>query len=82
MSDPFIYPHPETQTYYLTSSGGWMYKSKDLKMWTGPYNIIDISGLWLEKAGFAAAAEIHRIGDKYYYAGTWSDHSDLIEQVL
>jgi hypothetical protein len=50
-------------------------------MWTGPYNIIDIKGLWLEKAGFAAAAEIHRIGDKYYYAGTWSDHSDLIEQV-
>ena len=81
MSDPFIYPHPETQTYYLTSSGGWMYKSNDLKMWTGPYNIIDIKGLWLEKAGFAAAAEIHRIGDKYYYAGTWSDHSDLIEQV-
>jgi hypothetical protein len=58
-----------------------MYKRKDLKMWTGPYNIIDFSGLWLEKAGFAAAAEIHRIGDKYYYAGTWSDHSDLIEQV-
>jgi hypothetical protein len=81
MSDPFIYPHPETQTYYLTSSGGWMYKSTDLEMWTGPYNIIDIKGLWLEKAGFAAAAEIHRIGDYYYYAGTWSDHSDLIEQV-
>jgi len=81
MSDPFIYPHPETQTYYLTSSGGWMYKSNDLKMWTGPYKIIDITGLWLEKAGFAAAAEIHRIGDSFYYAGTWSDHSDLIEQV-
>lgn len=81
MSDPFIYPDSETQTYYLTCSGGWMYKSKDLNMWTGPYNIIDIKGLWLEKAGFAAAAEIHKIGDYYYYAGTWSDHSDLIEQV-
>ena len=81
MSDPFIYPHKETQTYYLTCSGGWMYKSSDLEMWTGPYAIIDIKGLWLEKAGFAAAAEIHKIGDKYYYAGTWSDHSELIEQV-
>jgi len=81
MSDPFIYPHEETQTYYLTCSGGWMYKSSDLEMWTGPYAIIDIKGLWLEKAGFAAAAEIHKIGDKYYYAGTWSDHSELIEQV-
>ena len=80
MSDPFIYPDPETHTYYLTSSGGRMYKSKDLKTWEGPYNIIDIKGLWLEKAGFAAAAEIHKIGDYYYYAGTWSDHSDLIQQ--
>ena len=81
MSDPFIYPDPETHTYYLTSSGGRMWKSTDLKTWTGPYNIIDIKGLWLEKAGFAAAAEIHKIGDWYYYAGTWSDHSDLIQQV-
>jgi hypothetical protein len=81
MSDPFIYPHEETQTYYLTCSGGWMYKSSDLEMWTGPYAIIDIKGLWLERAGFAAAAEVHKIGDKYYYAGTWSDHSELIEQV-
>ncbi len=81
MSDPFIYAEPSNKTYYLTSSGGRLYKSTDLVMWTGPYNVIDIKGLWLEKAGFAAAAEIHKIGDYYYYAGTWSDHSDLIQQV-
>lgn len=81
MSDPYIYPDPETKTYYLTSSGGRMWKSKDLNTWEGPHNIIDIAGSWLEKAGFAAAAEIHKIGDYYYYAGTWSDHSDLIQQV-
>lgn len=81
MSDPYIYPDPETETYYLTSSGGRMWKSKDLVMWEGPYNIIDLSGTWCEKAGFAAAAEIHKVGDYYYYAGTWSDHGDLIEQV-
>ena len=81
MSDPYIYPDPETRTYLLTSSGGRMWKSADLKTWTGPYNIIDIKGLWLEKAGFVAAAEIHKIGDWYYYAGTWSDHADLIQQV-
>lgn len=81
MSDPYIYADEATQTYYLTSSGGMMYKSKDLAMWEGPYNVIDIQGLWLEKAGFAAAAEIHKIGDYYYYFGTWSDHSDIIEYV-
>ena len=81
MSDPYILADEATKTYYLTSSGGRMYKSTDLKMWTGPYNVIDIKGLWLERAGFAAAAEVHKIGPWYYYAGTWSDHSDLIQQV-
>lgn len=81
MSDPYIYADEATKTYYLTSSGGRMYKSKDLVMWEGPYNVINLSGTWMEKAGFAAAAEIHKLGDYYYYAGTWSDHSDLIQQV-
>ena len=62
MSDPFIYPDPETKTYYLTSSGGRMWKSKDLVTWEGAYNIIDLTDTWCEKAGFAAAAEIHKIG--------------------
>lgn len=81
MSDPYIYADAASKTYYLTSSGGRMYKSKDLVMWEGPYNVIDIKGLWLERAGFAAAAEIHKIGKYYYYAGTWSDHSEVIQQV-
>ena len=79
MSDPFIIPDPETKTYYLTSTGGRLYKSKDLEWWEGPYNIINIENSWLK--GGPAAAEIHKIGDWYYYAGTWNDHSDLIQQV-
>ncbi len=34
-----------------------------------------MDGLWV------AAAEIHHIGNKYYLAGTWSDHGHLIEYV-
>ncbi|MCX6262132.1 MAG: family 43 glycosylhydrolase, partial [Bacteroidia bacterium] len=80
MSDPYIYPDEKSHTYYLTGTGGRLYKSKDLKMWTGPYPIIDLSGTWMDGL-FVAAAEIHHIGNKYYYAGTWSDHSNLIENV-
>ncbi len=81
MSDPYILADEATKTYYLTSSGGRQYRSKDLIMWEGPYNVIDISGTWCEKAGFAAAAEIHKIGNYYYYAGTWSDHSEIIQAI-
>jgi hypothetical protein len=80
MSDPYVYADAKTRTYYLTGTGGRLYKSGDLKMWTGPYPIIDLSGTWMNGL-FVAAAEIHHIGNKYYYAGTWSDHSHLIQQV-
>jgi hypothetical protein len=78
MSDPYVYADRNTNTYYLTGTGGWLYKSKDLKIWTGPYSIIDLVGTWMDGL-FVAAAEIHHVGDKYYYAGTWSDRGTLIE---
>ena len=77
MSDPFIYPDPETKIYYLTSSGGRMWKSQDFEMWEGPFEIADLTGTWCKDAGFAAAAEIHKIGDYYYYAATYSDHGEI-----
>ena len=80
MSDPFIYPDPETKTYWLTSTGGALYKSKDLQQWEGPYNVIDLSGTWMQ-GNFVAAAEIHKFNGKYYYAGTWNNHGVCIEQV-
>ena len=80
MSDPFIYADAETKTYYLTGTGGALYKSKDLKTWNGPYNIIDLSGTWMQ-GNFVAAGEIHKFGDKFYYAGTWNNHRVCIEQV-
>ena len=80
MSDPFIYADPKTNTYYLTGTGGRLYKSTDLKMWTGPYNIIDLSGTWME-GNFVAAAEIFYIGGKYYLAGTWNDHDIIIQAI-
>ncbi len=80
MSDPFIYPDPETKTYWLTSTGGSLYKSKDLQEWEGPYNVIDLSGTWMQ-GNFVAAAEIHKFNGKYYYAGTWNNHGVCIEQV-
>jgi hypothetical protein len=80
MSDPFIYADEKSRTYYLTGTGGRLYKSQDLKTWTGPYSVIDLKGTWMD-GHFVAAAEIHHIGDKYYLAGTWSDHGHLIENI-
>ena len=56
MSDPYILADDATKTYYLTSSGGTIYKSKDLKNWTGPYGAYDTRGTWMEGINFVAAA--------------------------
>jgi hypothetical protein len=81
MSDPFVFVDEKSKTYYLTGSGGRMYKSADLKTWTSvPGQMTDLTGTWMQ-GNFVAAPEIHKIGDKYYYAGTYSDHSHLIQQV-
>lgn len=81
MSDPYVYPDTATQTYYLTSSGGSIYTSKDLETWTGPYGAYDVTGTWMEGINGVAAAEIHQVNGKYYYSATFTDRDDLVDVV-
>lgn len=81
MSDPYIFADKATKTYYLTGSGGCIYKSKDLKNWTGPYGAYDVTGTWMEGVNFVAAAEIHQVNGKYYYAASFGDRKELVDVV-
>jgi len=81
ISDPYILADDATKTYYLTGSGGGIYKSKDLKNWTGPYGAYDTRGTWMEGINFVAAAEIHNVNGKYYYAASFGDRKELVDVV-
>src|ERR1035437_5684645 len=81
MSDPYILADDATKTYYLTGSGGGIYKSTDLKNWTGPYGAYDTRGSWMEGINFVAAAEIHKVNGKYYYAASFGDRKELVDVV-
>jgi hypothetical protein len=81
MSDPFILADDVTKMYYLTSSGGAIYKSTDLKNWTGPYGAYDTRGTWMEGINFVAAAEIHKVNGKYFYAATFGDRKELVDVI-
>ena len=39
LSDPFILADKNTSMYYMTGTGGMMWKSKDLKKWSGPVKV-------------------------------------------
>ena len=49
LSDPFILADEETQMYYLVGSGGSLWKSTNMKKWTGPYQYITVDTTsWIE----------------------------------
>jgi hypothetical protein len=81
MSDPYILADDATKTYYLTGSGGCIYKSRDLRNWTGPYGAYDVRGTWMEGIDFVAAAEIHPINGKYYYVASFGDRKELVDVI-
>ena len=50
LSDPCILADEGTQTYYMTGTGGLLWKSKDLEKWTGPYRVAQTdTASWMGK---------------------------------
>ena len=82
MSDPFVIADPVTRMYYMTGTGGMMWKSPDLKMWTGPYKVVDIeTNTWMGDHPMIWAAEIYFYKGKYYYFATFTNSKTIIEKI-
>ncbi|OXU15773.1 glycoside hydrolase family 43 protein [Sedimentisphaera salicampi] len=65
--DPFILADEKTQTYYLYSTGGKAFSSKDLENWEGPFKFIEIpDDSWANLRHGAWAPEVHIYNGKYY----------------
>ena len=79
LSDPCILPDPATQTYYMTGTGGKLWKSKDLKFWDGPYTVAETDPQsWMGPKPSIWAAELHLYKGKYYYFATFTNHDLLV----
>jgi hypothetical protein len=82
LSDPFILADAKTKTYFMTGTGGLLYKSKDLKSWDGPYHIAKTdSNSWMGPRPMIWAAEIHNYKNKYYYFATFTNRAVKIDTV-
>ncbi len=82
LSDPFILADSATNTYYLTGTGGLMWKSKDLKSWDGPTKVIQTDpDSWMGPNPMVWAAELHKYKDKYYNFATFTNRSVFIDTV-
>lgn len=82
LSDPSILADKKTDTYYMTGTGGLLWKSKDLKKWTGPYKVTEVDPeSWMGPNPMIWAAELHQYQDKYYYFATFTNRSVNIDTV-
>jgi len=82
LSDPFILADHKTNMYFMTGTGGMLWKSKDLKYWDGPYKVARTdSNSWMGPRPMIWAAEIHEYKNKYYYFATFTNQAVTIDTV-
>lgn len=79
LSDPAVLADDATKTYYMTGTGGLLWKSRDLALWDGPYQVTQTdSTSWMGKRPMIWAAELHRHNGKYYYFATFTNNGITI----
>ena len=82
LSDPFILADKKTNLYYMTGTGGMLWKSPDLKLWEGPYPVTQTDpNSWMGPKPMIWAAEIHPYQGKYYYFATFTNRDVKIDTV-
>lgn len=82
LSDPFILADQKTSTYYMTGTGGMLWKSRDLKKWTGPLKVAQTDpASWMGNNPMIWAAELHAYRGKYYYFATFTNREVKIDTV-
>lgn len=82
LSDPYILADSQTATYYMTGTGGMLWKSKDLQKWTGPFRVIQHDPQsWMGPRPMVWAAELHAYNGKYYNFATFTNREVKIDTV-
>ena len=79
LSDPYVLADAKSHTYYMTGTGGMQWRSKDLKLWDGPYPVIESDpNSWMGIRPMVWAAEYHQYKDKYYCFATFTNQKRFI----
>lgn len=82
LSDPAILADQKTACYYMTGTGGLLWKSKDLARWSGPYAVSQTDPeSWMGPRPMIWAAELHQYKGKYYYFATFTNRNVVIDNV-
>ncbi len=79
LRNPFVRFDRKSNCYYMVGDGGSMWSSKDMRVWNGPYNVLDIdTAVWYSRALSVVAPEIHRHNDRYYYLASFERNGEVV----
>lgn len=82
LSDPCILADKQSNMYYMTGTGGLLWKSNDLVRWEGPYKVAQTDPKsWMGPNPMIWAAELHHYRNKYYYFATFTNRAIIIDTV-
>ncbi len=82
LSDPCILADQKSNMYYMTGTGGLLWKSADLAFWEGPFRVaMTDPNSWMGERPMIWAAELHQYKDKYYYFATFTNRAVKIDTV-
>lgn len=82
LRDPFIILDKDEHVYYMTGTGGSVWTSKNLRQWSGPYNVLQLdTTMWMGSNPTIWAPEIHKFNNKYYYMATFTRPDVIIDKV-
>lgn len=80
LSDPFVMADAKTQQYYMTGTGGGLWRSSDLETWTYlDFPLQFNEAAWMGASPQVWASEIHCIDGKYYNFSTLTNGSITID---
>ncbi len=79
LRNPFVRFDRKSNCYYMVGDGGHLWSSKDMRVWNGPYNVLDIdTAVWYSRALSVVAPEIHRHNDRYYYLASFERDGEVV----
>lgn len=82
LANPFVMYDGNNDIYYMTGDGGKMWRSGDMRVWEGPFDVLRTSpASWVGADAVVSSPEIHQYKGRYYYMATFTRPDVVIDTV-
>lgn len=82
LANPFVIYDGAKDIYYMTGDGGYLWRSSDMRVWEGPYDVLRPSqASWVGTGAVVTSPEIHKHKGRYYYMATFTRPDVVIDTV-